>query len=224
MPDNAIALIASAAAFVGTHFALSHPLRAPLVARLGERGFLGVYSLVALLTLGALGHVFAASPRGPWLFQPMASWAWIAGSVLTLVALVLLVGSFRGNPAMPMAEGQAEGKVPSGAFLVTRHPMMWGIALWAVAHVLVMPDLRTLVFMGALIVLALVGAHLQDRKKRRLDPSWAGWEARTTYWPRLAAIPRAGVMNWLVGALLWLGVTYAHIPLGDVPAGLWRWF
>ena len=31
---------------------LSHPLRAALVARLGERGFLGLYSLVAFATLG----------------------------------------------------------------------------------------------------------------------------------------------------------------------------
>lgn len=33
----------AAAAFVGSHFALSHPLRGPLVARLGERGFLLLY-------------------------------------------------------------------------------------------------------------------------------------------------------------------------------------
>ena len=33
-------VLISAAAFVGTHFLLSHPLRAPLVARIGERGFL----------------------------------------------------------------------------------------------------------------------------------------------------------------------------------------
>ncbi len=38
-------------AFVGTHLLMSHPLRAGLVARLGERGFAGVYSLVAFATL-----------------------------------------------------------------------------------------------------------------------------------------------------------------------------
>lgn len=38
--------------FVGTHLLMSHPLRAGLVARLGERGFAGAYSIVAFATLG----------------------------------------------------------------------------------------------------------------------------------------------------------------------------
>lgn len=41
-----------ATAFVGTHFALSHPLRAPLVRVETERGFLLVYSLVTAGTIG----------------------------------------------------------------------------------------------------------------------------------------------------------------------------
>ena len=44
-------LLIAATAFVGTHFLMSHPLRAPLVSRLGEKGFLGLYSLVAAATL-----------------------------------------------------------------------------------------------------------------------------------------------------------------------------
>ena len=45
-------LFLSAIAFVGLHFLLSHPLRAPLVRRLGEKGFQGLYSVQALLTFG----------------------------------------------------------------------------------------------------------------------------------------------------------------------------
>ena len=41
-------VILAGIAFLGTHFLLSHPLRAPLVARVGEQAFLGLYSLVAL--------------------------------------------------------------------------------------------------------------------------------------------------------------------------------
>ena len=43
-------LVAASIAFVGTHFALSHPVRAPLVGRLGENGFRGLYSIVSLAT------------------------------------------------------------------------------------------------------------------------------------------------------------------------------
>ena len=45
-------LTLASATFVGTHFLMSHPLRAPLIARLGEKGFAGIYSLVALITFG----------------------------------------------------------------------------------------------------------------------------------------------------------------------------
>lgn len=61
--DGTIWVLAGAASFVGTHFAMSHPLRRPLVARLGEAGFTGLYSLVSFITLarrhlalGRLGH------------------------------------------------------------------------------------------------------------------------------------------------------------------------
>ena len=53
--------------FVGTHFLLSHPLRAPLVAQLGERGFLILYSLVAIVTLGWLVIAYRAAPMTPML-------------------------------------------------------------------------------------------------------------------------------------------------------------
>lgn len=45
-------LIVALLAFVGSHFVLSHPLRAPLVKALGAGGFAGVCSLVATATLG----------------------------------------------------------------------------------------------------------------------------------------------------------------------------
>ena len=47
-------LIAACVAFVGSHFLLSHPLRAPLVARLGTGPFMGLYSLVALASFAWL--------------------------------------------------------------------------------------------------------------------------------------------------------------------------
>ena len=40
-------LIAARIAFVGTHFAMSHPLRGPMMKALGDGGFMGVYSLVS---------------------------------------------------------------------------------------------------------------------------------------------------------------------------------
>lgn len=218
-------------AFVGTHFLLSHPLRSPLVRALGERGFLSVYSLVAFATLGWIAHAYRAAPPAP-LWWEQTDTIWVVGSILTLVAAILLMGSLIRNPALPDPTGAAK-PVPEakGVFAVTRHPMLWAFALWGVAHILVFPDPSNITVAVAVIVLSLVGAHLQDRKKEALQPGfWREWEARTSYWPFAAiAAGRARFggfgMHALAGGLVvWLVATWAHRPLAGWDAGLWRWF
>lgn len=218
-------LIAACIAFVGSHFVLSHPLRAPLVGLTGEKGFPALYSLVAFATFGWLFVAFRAAPSGEPLWNGMAEGPWIAATLIMLVAAVLLAGSFQGNPAMP-APGAAElaAKGPHGVFHVTRHPMMWSFALWSLAHVLISPTSRVIVLTGAVALLALLGSHFQDRKKQaQMGAAWQGWESRTSYWPRLTALGRAGAMPWLAGTALWLAATWAHVWLIAIPAGIWRW-
>ena len=217
-------LIAASIAFVGSHFAMSHPLRSALVERLGRFGFMALYTLVSFLTLGWMVAAFVAAPAGDLPSTGLAGW--IVATLLTLPAAILLGGSFAGNPAFPQpgADRLATGKTPRGVFRVTRHPMMWGVALWAVAHIVLWWDWRSVIFAAALLILALVGSHLQDCKKRALmGDAWAKWEARTSYWPRWGALFRVGIVWWLVGLVLWLAFTYAHIHAGGIPAGIWRW-
>lgn len=225
METDLVSLIAASVAFVGSHFALSHPLRAPLVRRLGEKGFVGLYSLVALATLGWMVWAFRAIGRsGPPLWDGQGNAAWITASLLTLVATVLFAGSLKGNPAMPDTGADPATAQARGAFAVTRHPMMWSFALWAVAHILVAPEPRQIVLAGAILILALLGAHLQDRKKEaQMGAAWASWEARTRYWPRWSALPGAGLRLWLIAIIVWLLATLAHAWLAYVPAGVWRW-
>jgi uncharacterized membrane protein len=218
-------LIAATVTFVGTHFVLSHPLRAPLVRRIGEKGFQGLYSIVALASFAWVVLAFQAMPGGSALWNGQGDILWALASLLMLIAAVLLAGSFAGNPALP-APGAADlaGKAPHGVFLVTRHPMMWSFALWGVAHVLISPTPRVIVLAGAIVLLALIGSRLQDRKKRvAMGKTWAGWEAQTSFWPRLARLGRAGGLPWAIGIVLWLTMTWAHLPLAYVPAGIWRW-
>ena len=226
MDQPLASLVAANVAFVGSHFALSHPLRAPLVARFGAKGFMRLYTGVALATFAWIVLAFRAiGPGGELLWNGQAGWAWALGSGLTLLALVFLFGSFGGNPALPdtPAEKVAEAK-PKGMLAVTRHPMMWGFALWAIAHILVSPNPRTLATAGAMGLLALVGAHLQDRKKEALlGPAWAQWEAQTSFWPRWSRIGGAGAGVWIAALAGWLALSWAHIWLANVPAGIWRW-
>ena len=217
------ALLAAAVAFVGTHFALSHPLRAPLVRAMGEVGFLGFYSLVAFATLGWMIVAFRDAPAGDLAGSGDAGW--IAATFLTIPALLLFLGSLRKNPALPNPGATtAISREPSGVFAVTRHPMMWGFALWALSHIVLWWSWRTLIVSVAVLFLALVGAHMQDRKKvALLGAEWTPWESKTSYWPRWGKLPGAGLVLWAITLALWLIVTWSHIHAAEVPAGVWRW-
>ncbi len=219
-------LVAAALAFVGSHFALSHPLRAGLVKRFGAGLFQGLYSLVAIATFVWMVFAFRAiPPLGELPWNGFRDLPWGAASLLMLAASVLLVGSFLGNPALPQPRAKALAlHHPKGVFRITRHPMMWSFALWSAAHVLVSPSPRVMILSAAIAFLALVGAHMQDRKKEVLmGDAWATWERRTSYWPRLGSFAKAGAVPWLGGIVLWLAATWAHIPAIGIPAGLWRW-
>ena len=223
--DNAlVSLIAASISLVGTHFALSHPLRAPLVRMLGTNGFMAVYSITALTCLFWMGQAFKAAP--PATLSGSGVVGWIVVSVLTLVAVVLLFGSFRNNPALPApgAADRAKTREATGVFAVTRHPMMWSFALWAVAHIVLWWSWRTNIVALAILTLALLGAHLQDRKKAALmGDAWESWEAKTSYWPRWSKLFSAGWVLWLSALAAWLALTWMHIAVAGIPAGAWRW-
>ena len=221
--------IAAAVAFVGSHFLLSHPLRSAITGAIGEGPFLGLYSLVAAATLLWLALAFRAVPPEAPLWA-VGDGLWITATVITFFASVMFVGSLLGNPALPGPRTASAPPEPRGVFSVTRHPMFWSFALWGVAHILVAPTPANIVLAKTIIILALVGAALQDRKKEKLQPDiWRAWEAHTSYWPlgailggRVKFTP-AGVIPAVGGIALWLAATWAHQPLAGMPAGIWRW-
>ncbi|MBL4717477.1 MAG: MFS transporter [Erythrobacter sp.] len=226
MDQALVSLLAASLAFVGMHFALSHPLRAPLVGALGENGFRALYSLVALATFVWAAMAFrAVGPGGLPLWNGSGDALWAIATVIMLIASVLLAGSFQRNPALPDPRAAAHAaQDPHGVFHVTRHPMMWSIALWAATHILLSPTPRQIILAGAIGLLALLGAHLQDRKKEsQMGEAWAGWEERTSYWPRFGGLARAGAIAWIGGLIIWLAATYGHIHANGIPAGIWRW-
>lgn len=223
-------VVAAAVAFVGSHFILSHPLRKPLVGAIGERAFQCVYSLVSFATLGWMIVAYRRAPLTGPLWE-VGSGLWVLVTVVMLIASILLMGSLIRNPALPT--GGRPGAFPEaalGVYAVTRHPMMWAFALWGLCHIAVYPVAKNIVVAAAMIVLALVGAALQDRKKERLQSEqWPAWEAKTSYLPFAAiAAGRARLggfgMHALAGGLIvWLVATWAHRPIAGMAAGIWRW-
>jgi uncharacterized membrane protein len=211
-------LFLSAIAFVGLHFLLSHPLRQPLVAKLGERAFQGLYSVLSLLTFGLMIYFYRIIGREEQVWN-FGEWVWPVGAVLMWFGAILFVGSFMGNPALPAARLE-RGKVPGGVFAITRHPMMWGFAIWAAVHFMVMGTGKALVFDGAIFFLAIVGSIGQDAKKRKLmGERFHEWTAQTAFVPFGRGVAWPGTTAFVGGTLLFLLATWLH-PL---PVGIWRW-
>jgi uncharacterized membrane protein len=216
-------VIIATAAFVGTHLLMSHPLRASLLARLGEPGFLGFYTLVSFATLGWVAWAMLHVGPEPFLWAaPLWAW-WLAGAVM-LVASILLVGSLIGNPALPGMRPQ--DRESRGVFAVTRHPMMWSFALWAFAHALVWPQPSVLVLTAGIALLALAGAAGQDAKTSWLQRFFGpAWRPKTAFVPFTGPPPsRAWWPGWgvmLGGLALWLVATRLHPLLGAPAVGVW---
>lgn len=221
-------LVAANLAFVGLHFAMSHPLRAPMAQALGERSFQAIYSLVSLAAFAWVILAYQAAPAADLAGSGEAGW--IVATIVMLPALVLLAGSFAGNPALPMPGAKALAGAlaaagPRGVFRVTRHPMMWAFGLWALSHIVLLWSWRSVITAVAIGLLALLGAHLQDRKKQELmGGSWKQWESRTSYWPQFGQLVKVGPLCWVMGLMLWVLISWAHWPLAGIAAGIWRWF
>lgn len=208
--------------FVGSHELLSHPLRRPLVERLGEKGFMGLYSLVAFATFGWMLFEFLRAPDDLLWIAP--AWAWTLGSVLMFVASVLFVGSMTApNPALAMAGGVLTTHPdPLGTLRLTRHPMMWSFAIWAAVHAGVSGRTAVVILAAGIAVLALFGAAMQDRKKRAaLGERWAAWQAQTSFLPFATGRQWPGWIAMVGGAILFLAATWAHPRLGGPIVGPW---
>src|SRR5262249_34361495 len=96
-----------------------------------------------------------------------------------------------------------------GILRVTRHPVMWAIGLWATSHLIANGDLSSLLFFGALALLALGGTVLIDRKKQL---------ALGSNWSRLAEVPSTLPLGALLARRT--GLRWRDIGLLRVAAGL----
>ena len=198
-------LVLASALFLGIHIIISGtPLRARLVLLLGDRPYQGVFSL---LSLGALVWMSLAYIDAPHLeLWPDQAGLRHGALLLTLLAVVLVVlGLLTPNPTAVGGEKLLTSSQPArGIIKVTRHPFLWGVALWAMAHILANGHLAALIMFGSLLALALVGPRLIDLKHRARDPEG---------WARLAS-----ATSWLPFQALLQG--RSRVTLGEI--GLWR--
>jgi uncharacterized membrane protein len=210
-------------AFVGTHFLMSHPLRAEMARIFKPGGFALVYSAISLLLFYWMVTEFRRAPKDA-PYWPVGDILWAIASALTMVAAILFTGSLVRNPSFPGASEKLAAQKPFGVYKVTRHPMMWGFALWGTAHILVAPRPDNFIFSGSIILLALAGAKAQERKKAKLiGVGWDAWLRQTSFVPQIASLGKIGVAPWIAGIALWAVATWAHNFFGAYGAGIFRW-
>jgi len=227
MSHGLISLVIAGIAFCGSHVLLSSTgLRGSLRDQLGERGFLAVYSLTALVTFAWFLMAYARAPT--ILLWPRQMWTALVPIVVMPLATVLLVAGYTTpNPTAVGMERAARADDPApGLLRVTRHPVMWAIGLWAVSHMIANGDLRSLLFFGAFAALSLGGTLLIDRKKRlALGSNWSRLAEVTSNVPFAALATGRTRLRWrdisllrvIAGLLLYAVLYNAHALIAGVP-------
>jgi len=178
--------------FLAIHlFVSGSRLRDAIVARTGEQGFLGLFSLLSLIGIIWIVRAWGAAPLipvwGPLLwFRPIAL-------VLVFVAFLLVViGLATPSPTATGGEGVLRNDEPAtGILRVTRHPFLMGVTLWAGTHLIAAGDVAALLFFGTFALLGAIGPRLIDAKRgRKLGDRWEVFAGATSIVPFMAIAQR----------------------------------
>lgn len=140
-------LIVGIVLFFGVHvFSTARGARQKLIARISEGPYKGLYSLLALAGF-ALIVVGMMNARPVELWTP-PEWGRFAAIWFMPFAFISLVAAY----------------VPGNIKRVTAHPMLWGITLWALLHLLANGDLAGLLLFGSF---GLYSVHAMSSQNAR---------------------------------------------------------
>ena len=198
-------LIVACLAFLVTHLGISGtPLRATLRNALSDSAYLGVYSLLSFITLGAMVYGYAQVPHMDFNWYPSIT-AYNVAKVLVFLSLVMIVmGTLVKNPTAVHGEQALENEV-SGLLKITRHPVQWGILLFACGHLLANGDTASILFFGTLVLLSLLGMLSMDQRRRReTDPQWQAFMEKTSMIPFVALV--SGRLRFTAEDINWVGL------------------
>jgi uncharacterized membrane protein len=186
------ALVLGLLIFLGVHSVriVAEPWRTRMLASRGEAAWKGFYSVLSVLGFALIIWGYGAARQDPVaLWTPML-WARHLASLLTLLAFVLLAAAY----------------VPgNGIKSRLHHPMVLGVKVWALAHLLANHTLADLLLFGGFLVWAVASfraARQRDRLNGTVYPP--GTAARTAIAVVLGLLAWAVFAFWAHGA--WIGV------------------
>ena len=191
MNDSILILVGSV--FLLTHLGVSSTkVRDHIVDMIGEKVYLLIYSLVALVFLVYFIWIYLETPRYDYLWMPNPDLYWLAKLNMPL-ACVLLVGAFMvrnpSNVGEVLSDGDDVSKLVTGVVCITRHPIQWAIILWGIGHVTANGDIASIIFFSIFVLLSGAGSILLDFKKsKQLGESWRQYELLTSNVPFIALV------------------------------------
>jgi uncharacterized membrane protein len=210
-------------AFSGT------PLRDRLVAAIGEKPYRGLFTVASLGGLIWLAMAYSRSPHVP-LWSPLVALEPLALPLVLIALLFIVIGLATPSPTTAGMESRLAGDVPArGVSRITRHPFLWGTALWALVHLAVNGDAASLVLFGSLLLLAAAGTASIDAKRRRnFGEQWERFARQTSNVPFAAilsgrnqlrpALREIGLVRPLAGVAVFIVLLLLHERLFGVPA------
>ena len=198
----------AAIAWVVTHLGLSStPARAALVAKLGPNAFLGLYSLIAAATLGALIWAYGQAPRFDYLWLPNPDLYWVSKLTMPIACIFLLGGFMVPNPTMVGMTVEDDEQIVAmarGVTRITRHPFQWAVVIWSAGHIVANGDQVSIIFFSSIGIVSLAGTVLMDRKKAAAFGSvWAAYAGVTSNVPFAAILSGRNRLKW---AELWVPI------------------
>jgi uncharacterized membrane protein len=164
----------------------AHLFRRVLPAQRAAMGKAGRGVVAALVLAGIVLMVIGYRGADATYLYALPFWVWHLNNLLMVVAIFL------------MDAARAGGVVAAKL----RHPMLSGVVVWAVAHLLVNGDLPSLVLFGGLGLWALAQMAIISRAEGPWSAPVAGpiaKDARTAVVALVIYAAVAGVHYWLLG-------------------------
>jgi uncharacterized membrane protein len=220
-------LLVAALIFTLTHLGISSTaIRPMLLEILGENGYLGFYSLIAFATLGALIFSYGEVGHQHYLWQPTMLTGVVAKLIMPISLILIVTGLTAKNPTSVKMESAVDLE-PQGILRITRHPLQWGIMLWAVSHLIANGDIASIIFFLTFMIVSGYGTTSIDRKRRLTldEEKWSHFTSLTSNVPLAAIvsgrnkleIAELGWIKIVVSLILFVALVYFHELIANVP-------
>ena len=222
-------LILSILVFTALHILPSTRLRPWIIDRFGRMSFMTLLSVFS--TLGFIWMWYAyksAAHNVETVFWVTDSPVRIASAIIMLVAILLVIWMLSNTPRLLINGEHILQRKDSirGVLRITRHPMMWPLALWAMVHMINNADPAGFVFFGYFAALAIFGTIVIDRRrKRHLGAKWKTVEDTTSNLPLAAilagknhfSLVELGWKRPLAAIIIWAAIIHFHESLTGYP-------